>query len=109
MRDDERTVRRGGRDARLRPGPTRRLPAAEHEHQGQGDAHAAQAAARDVQEGAVVRRLLAAVALLAFTACAHWPVNPQLATADIAHGYRYSNVVKPADDDLFVVLTFSGG
>jgi NTE family protein len=59
-----------------------------------------------------MRRRLSSVALsiaLLAAACAHYPRNPQLAAANPAYGYRYSNLSLPRVDDTFVVLTFSGG
>jgi NTE family protein len=58
-------------------------------------------------------RLAAAAsgALILLCGCAHYQVNPRLATADQLAGYRFSNL--PASgtntDSLFVILAFSGG
>jgi NTE family protein len=53
------------------------------------------------------RALLLAIVLL--SACAHAPLNEQLAQANIQTGYRYGNMNLPLEDDTFIVLTFSGG
>ena len=56
----------------------------------------------------MVRGLALAVLLLLGAGCAA-PVNPRLATFG-PDGYRYANVRKDAaEEDLFVVLAFSGG
>jgi predicted acylesterase/phospholipase RssA len=53
--------------------------------------------------------LLLALALTA--GCAHYQVNPRLATANPNAGYRYKNLTPgPGNSDsLFVILAFSGG
>jgi NTE family protein len=57
-------------------------------------------------------RLLAGLCLLALAGCGSWhyTVNAPLERYDPSHGYRF-NTVDSADnsDELFVVLTFSGG
>lgn len=57
----------------------------------------------------IMRRLVALAVLLAATACAHYPVNPPLASVNPSHGYRYANLTLPRRDGTFVILTFSGG
>ena len=53
---------------------------------------------------------LAVAALLALGACATAPVNPPLAHADPAAGYRYQNTARyDRDKDDLVILAFSGG
>jgi len=57
-------------------------------------------------------RLLACLCLLALGGCGSWhyTINAQLAQHDPAHGYRFTNVDNGDNsDELFVVLTFSGG
>lgn len=55
-------------------------------------------------------RSAAALAAALVLGCAHYPVNPPLATnIDPYYGYRYSNLKLPRIDDTFVVLAFSGG
>ena len=49
--------------------------------------------------------------VLALSACAHYPRNAALSSFDRSAGYRFSNLAPLANnsDDLFVILTFSGG
>lgn len=56
-------------------------------------------------------RLLAALSIALFAACAHYPVNPELKqTPDPGHGYRWATTDIPSrDNSTFVILTFSGG
>jgi predicted acylesterase/phospholipase RssA len=56
-------------------------------------------------------RAMAAAALLLFaTGCATYPANPRLAQYNEKSGYRFENLQTPENsDDLFVILTFSGG
>lgn len=50
-----------------------------------------------------------ALAVLA-TACAHYPVNPQLAKAEPGYGYRFATTNDGGTaDDTFVIVTMSGG
>ncbi len=57
----------------------------------------------------ISRRILMLLALiLAMVACA--PLNPRLNHYDYRQGYRFGNCATPGNsDDLFIVLTFSGG
>jgi NTE family protein len=64
----------------------------------------------------VLRRLIVVAGsigvLLAVAACstAHYPINAALQAVDPAAGYRMRQIVRnPGDEELFVVLTFSGG
>jgi NTE family protein len=58
----------------------------------------------------VIRRLLLAALALALGACATAPPNAPLARYDAAAGYRYDTLAADGNgDDLFVILTFSGG
>ncbi len=60
----------------------------------------------------VAYRLLisACVVLLAFTGCAHYPVNAPLQKYDPDYGYRGKNVRDPEKpDNVLLLLTFSGG
>lgn len=55
-------------------------------------------------------RLAAAFAALVAAGCAHHVVNPPLARVDPDAGYRFADLeAKGSGDELFVVLTFSGG
>jgi NTE family protein len=57
-------------------------------------------------------RTLAALCLLAAAGCGSWhyTVNAPLERSDPAHGYRFSTAANGDNsDELFVVLTFSGG
>jgi NTE family protein len=57
-------------------------------------------------------RVLAAGAVLTLAGCGSWhyTVNAPLARYDPAQGYRFANVRHDANsDELFIVLTFSGG
>jgi len=49
--------------------------------------------------------------VLALSACAHYPRNAALSSFDRSAGYRFSNLepLSNNSDDLFVILTFSGG
>ena len=49
--------------------------------------------------------------VLALSACAHYPRNAALSSFDPSAGYRFSNLAPLGNnsDDLFVILTFSGG
>jgi NTE family protein len=51
------------------------------------------------------------ILVLALSACAHYPRNAPLSSFDGSAGYRFSNLAPLPDnsDDLFVILTFSGG
>ncbi|MFZ2444901.1 MAG: patatin-like phospholipase family protein [Syntrophobacteraceae bacterium] len=51
------------------------------------------------------------ILLLALSACAHYPRNAALSSFDRSAGYRFSNLAPlwNNSDDLFVILTFSGG
>ena len=54
----------------------------------------------------------AAVALTAalLSACAHYPVNPQLPKAEPAYGYRFGTTTPTgANDENFIIVTMSGG
>lgn len=52
----------------------------------------------------------AVVFLIAAPGCAHYPVNQPLKQADPQAGYRGRNLVNPEkDDQLLLLLTFSGG
>ena len=57
-------------------------------------------------------KIAAAITLLLIASgCAHYEVNPPLATYDPSSGYRFKNI-HPGDnntDSLFMVLAFSGG
>lgn len=56
------------------------------------------------------RPYLVLIATLFLGACAHYPVNEELASFDPDAGYRLSNLDDSGNaDSLFVVLTFSGG
>jgi NTE family protein len=51
------------------------------------------------------------VLVFALSACAHYPRNAALRSFDRSAGYRFSNLAPVGNnsDDLFVILTFSGG
>ncbi len=50
------------------------------------------------------------ILIVAMAGCAHYPVNPSLRQADPQAGYRSRNLVDPENDDqLLLLLTFSGG
>ena len=51
------------------------------------------------------------ILVLALSACAHYPRNTALSSFDRSAGYRFSNLAPLPNnsDDLFVILTFSGG
>lgn len=51
------------------------------------------------------------IPVLALSACAHYPRNAALKSFDHSAGYRFSNLAPLPNnsDDLFVILTFSGG
>lgn len=51
------------------------------------------------------------VLLFALSACAHYPRNAALSSFDRSAGYRFGNLAPAGNnsDDLFVILTFSGG
>jgi predicted acylesterase/phospholipase RssA len=51
------------------------------------------------------------ILVLALSACAHYPRNAALGSFDRSAGYRFSNLapLRNNSDDLFVILTFSGG
>jgi NTE family protein len=56
-------------------------------------------------------KFLAFLLVLALCACAHYPRNAALSSIDRSAGYRFSNLgpLGNNSDDLFVILTFSGG
>lgn len=56
-------------------------------------------------------KALAALTLAVLTtACAHYPVNPQLAKAEPGYGYRFATTNDGGTaDDTFVIVTMSGG
>ena len=57
-----------------------------------------------------MRRAIALLALFALGGCASAPYNPPLAQVDPEAGYRFGTMQTPArQDDVFVMLTFSGG
>jgi len=50
------------------------------------------------------------IILIATSGCAHYPINQSLRQADSEAGYRPGSLVDPAnDDELLLLLTFSGG
>ena len=51
------------------------------------------------------------IPVLALSACAHYPRNAALSSFDRSAGYRFNNLAPLPNnsDDLFVILTFSGG
>jgi NTE family protein len=58
----------------------------------------------------LVRRAALAATILLGAACAHYPVNPQLAKADPSYGYRFGTTNDPwREDENFIIVTMSGG
>ena len=55
--------------------------------------------------------MLLLIPVLALSACAHYPRNAAQSSSDRSAGYRFSNLAPLPNnsDDLFVILTFSGG
>ncbi|PMR67085.1 patatin-like phospholipase family protein [Halomonas heilongjiangensis] len=54
--------------------------------------------------------LVAAMPLMSLGGCASFPETPKLERVDAASGYRYANLEDAGSgEDLFVILTFSGG
>lgn len=55
--------------------------------------------------------ILLLAALLSFTACGSFPINPPLVKYDPSAGYRFDPVPDDPDprDEMFVILVFSGG
>ena len=51
------------------------------------------------------------IPVLALSACAHYTRNAAQSSSDRSAGYRFSNLAPLPNnsDDLFVILTFSGG
>lgn len=63
-----------------------------------------------MRPAALVRMLAAAVPLMPLGGCASFPETPRLEHVDSAAGYRYESLADTGrDEDLFVILTFSGG
>src|SRR5579862_436920 len=52
---------------------------------------------------------LAALAVAAVAGCASRPINPPLATADRAVGYRWQTRAQTSASDTLIILAFSGG